>query len=218
MFWENREAPVLNDYVADVKNAEEKQQDRDISDENDLLHEVQNGETLWSISEHYGVSLEALCSRNNKRTIQLRSGELLIIPQGRKWRNESVSRGRNGRFLWPIIGEISSPFGLRWGRIHEGIDIASESGTLVQAAKDGKVTLAGWNGGYGYAVMLEHSQNFQSLYGHLSAVYVQPGEFIHSGQVIGAVGSTGNSTGPHLHFEIRCAGEPLDPLPLLPAL
>lgn len=180
-----------------------------------ICHQVQAGETLWSISERYGVSLEAICSQNQKQNTRIFVGESLWIP-GVAHRSEPVSRGRSARFLWPLSGEISSPFGYRWGRLHAGIDIAAEEGTFIQAAQDGKVRFVGWLGGYGYALIVDHGEGFSTLYGHLSAAYVKSGAWISIGQVIAAVGTTGDSTGPHLHFEIRYRDQPLNPLPLLP--
>jgi murein DD-endopeptidase MepM/ murein hydrolase activator NlpD len=114
-------------------------------------------------------------------------------------------------FIWPVNGVVTSGFGWRWGRMHEGIDIAAPSGTSIRAAAAGTVIFAGWMGGYGNLVIIDHGNGLATAYGHQSAIYVGAGS-VAQGTVIGAVGSTGNSTGPHLHFEVRVNGAAVDPL------
>ena len=116
------------------------------------------------------------------------------------------------RFLRPVHGAITSPFGMRWGRMHHGIDFGASSGTPVGAGGRGTVSFAGWNsGGYGNLVVIDHRLGFQTWYAHLSSVSVGSGQGVSGGTRIGAVGSTGHSTGPHLHFEVRLRGTPIDP-------
>ena len=110
-------------------------------------------------------------------------------------------------------GPISSPFGWRWGRLHKGIDLPLSQGTPVRAAQSGTVVRAGWNGGYGRMVEISHGSGVSTLYAHLSAIGVQVGDQVTIGNTIGRVGSTGASTGPHLHFEIRVNGTAVNPLP-----
>ena len=114
--------------------------------------------------------------------------------------------------VWPVLGPVTSPFGMRWGRMHEGIDIAAPSGTAIRAAATGTVIYAGWLGGYGNLVVVDHGNELATAYGHQSSVAVSTGQSVAQGQVIGYVGSTGHSTGPHLHFEVRVNGMPVDPL------
>lgn len=120
-------------------------------------------------------------------------------------------------FMWPSRGAITSGFGLRrhpvWGimHVHTGVDIASLWGSPVLAASDGRVIYAGWFGGYGKIVVIDHGQGISTLYGHLSKWLVPSGDEVHRGQVIARVGNTGFSTGPHIHFEIRINGTPIDP-------
>ena len=114
-------------------------------------------------------------------------------------------------FIYPVQGVLTSGFGMRWGRMHEGIDIAAPTGTPIHAAASGTVIYAGWMGGYGNIVIIDHGNGFATAYGHQSAIYVTSG-YVDQGQVIGGVGSTGHSTGPHVHFEIRVNGVPVDPL------
>jgi murein DD-endopeptidase MepM/ murein hydrolase activator NlpD len=115
-------------------------------------------------------------------------------------------------FVWPVLGPVTSPFGWRWGRMHEGIDIAAAAGTPIRAAAAGTVIYAGWLGGYGNLVVIDHGGGVATAYGHQSGIAVGTGAPVAQGQVIGYVGSTGHSTGPHLHFEVRVNGVPQDPL------
>lgn len=122
--------------------------------------------------------------------------------------------------IWPVPGYtyISSPFGSRWGGMHKGIDIAGGGifGAPVVASESGVVDSSwysngGWGGGYGTYCMVNHGDGMSTLYAHMSQIYVSPGQYVEKGQVIGAVGSTGDSTGPHLHFEVRINGTPVNP-------
>ncbi|MFY9781210.1 MAG: peptidoglycan DD-metalloendopeptidase family protein [Candidatus Baltobacteraceae bacterium] len=125
--------------------------------------------------------------------------------------------GAPSSFSWPVSGPITSPFGMRadpLGRgfhMHEGIDIAAPTGTTIAAAAGGRVIFAGWYGGYGNAIVIDHGGHTSTLYGHCSQIFVAEGQDVQRGQPIGAVGSTGNSTGPHVHFEVRVNGVPVDP-------
>lgn len=116
---------------------------------------------------------------------------------------------------------ISSSFGTRWHpllggyRFHAGIDLAAAMGSPIVATSAGTVAAAGWCGGYGICVTIDHGDGYFTLYGHLSRVDVAPGQRVGSGQTLGLVGSTGNSTGPHLHYEVRINGRPVDPIPYL---
>lgn len=124
----------------------------------------------------------------------------------------------NGEMIWPVSGPITSPFGWRMHPIyrrlilHEGIDIGVPTGTPVKAADAGRVIIAGWVSGYGNYVAIDHGGGVSSGYGHMSRIFVSVGQDVAKGQVIGAAGSTGNSTGPHVHFEVRVNGQPVDPL------
>ena len=116
--------------------------------------------------------------------------------------------------IWPTAGYVSSPYGLRWNgsEFHQGIDIAAETGTPIVATADGVVTTAGWDGsGYGNMVDIDHGDGIMTRYGHASAVAVTVGQEVRRGQVIAYVGSTGYSTGPHLHYEVRVGGQPVNP-------
>ena len=114
--------------------------------------------------------------------------------------------------IWPVHGPVTSTFGWRWGRMHEGIDIAVPSGTPVVAAGSGTVISAGWLGGYGNLVVIDHGNGLATAYGHNSSLAVGVGQSVAQGQVIAYSGSTGHSTGPHVHFEVRVNGSAVDPL------
>jgi murein DD-endopeptidase MepM/ murein hydrolase activator NlpD len=114
--------------------------------------------------------------------------------------------------IWPVQGVLTSPFGMRWGRMHEGIDIGAPIGTPIYAAAGGTVIYAGWESGYGNLTVIDHGNGLATAYGHQSQIAVSNGQTVSRGQVIGYVGSTGHSTGPHLHFEVRVNGTPENPL------
>lgn len=131
----------------------------------------------------------------------------------------------------PVLGNVSSLYGLRhhpvygFTKFHHGIDIAAPAGAPVYAVQDGVVSKSGWNGGYGLAVTIDHNYpdipaipRVNTTYGHCSYLYAKPGDRIRRGQVIALVGSTGLSTGPHLHFEVRYKGSPVDPIDYLEKL
>jgi murein DD-endopeptidase MepM/ murein hydrolase activator NlpD len=114
--------------------------------------------------------------------------------------------------IWPVQGPITSPFGWRWGRMHEGIDIGVGYGTPIHAAASGTVIYCGWESGYGNLTVIDHGGNLATAYGHQSSIAVSCGQQVAQGEVIGYVGCTGHCFGPHLHFEVRVNGNPVDPL------
>jgi murein DD-endopeptidase MepM/ murein hydrolase activator NlpD len=115
-------------------------------------------------------------------------------------------------FIWPVHGVLTSGFGWRWGRMHEGIDLAVPNGTPVVAAATGTVIVAGWMGGYGNLVVIDHGGGISTAYGHNTSVTVGVGQQVAQGQLIAYSGSTGHSTGPHVHFEVRINGGAVDPM------
>jgi peptidoglycan DL-endopeptidase CwlO len=114
--------------------------------------------------------------------------------------------------IWPVNGPVTSPFGPRWGSFHYGIDIGVPYGTPIAAAAAGTVIYCGWESGYGNLVVIDHGGNLATAYGHQSQIAVSCGEHVEQGQTIGYVGCTGHCFGPHLHFEVRINGSPVDPL------
>ncbi len=126
--------------------------------------------------------------------------------------HSTVQHASGAGFVWPVSAPITSPFGWRWGRMHEGIDLGAAYGTPIAAAAAGVVIYAGWEGGYGNLVVIDHGGGLATAYGHQSRIAVAAGQSVSQGEIIGYVGSTGHSTGPHLHFEVRVDGEAVDPL------
>ena len=198
------------------------------------IHVVRPGENLYRISLYYDVPVGKIRRANRVRDVEtLRVGARLRIPGARKRqpryaltpdgnRTPSVSarppreRDRGLGFHWPIRGRLSSKFGWRNGRPHEGIDIAANRGTKIHAAAPGRVILAGWLGGYGRVVIVKHRGAYSTVYAHNSKNLVRKGQFVESGQLLAEVGATGRASGPHVHFEIRRDEKPLDPLRYLP--
>jgi murein DD-endopeptidase MepM/ murein hydrolase activator NlpD len=121
----------------------------------------------------------------------------------------------NGTLGWPVSGTVTSGFGPRWGRMHEGIDIAVPTGTPVRAAGAGTVISVGWQGGYGNLVVIDHGGGLATAYAHNSALLVAVGQQVATGQTVASSGNTGNSSGPHVHFEVRVNGVAADPLAYL---
>lgn len=189
------------------------------------LHTVGSGDTLWWIASAYHVEVAAILKANSKVGEDLSIGETLFIPGGKKPKETerllaraetAVSRGSSSRFSWPTEGELTSGFGHRWGRNHDGIDLANDIGTPVRASRSGRISYSGWSSGYGRVVMIEHEQGYTTVYGHLSESFVAEGQYVKAGQSIAAMGNTGYSTGPHLHFEVRKNGTPINPFSVLP--
>lgn len=122
----------------------------------------------------------------------------------------------SGGWQWPVSGPVTSEYGRRWGRMHEGVDIGAPSGTPIYAARSGQVVFAGSQGGYGNLVLVDHGEGVVTAYAHQSRIIVSPGQSVSAGQQLGAVGSTGNSSGPHVHFEVRVGGAARNPRSYLP--
>ena len=141
-----------------------------------------------------------------------------IINNGSSSSNSSYL---GGQMAWPVPSSsyISSPFGYRihpiygYSKLHTGMDIGASSGSAIVAANAGTVISSGWNGGYGKCIVVDHGGGVTTLYAHCSALYVSVGQSVTRGQQIAAVGSTGNSTGPHCHFEVRINGSYVNPYP-----
>lgn len=154
--------------------------------------------------------LSELQKESAKVQAQLQGGGAAGLPAG-------PIKGGSGRFIWPVNGTLTSPFceSRSWESCHPGIDIAVPTGTPIRAADGGRVAIAGWVGGYGNYICLQHSASLSTCYGHQSALKVSVGQQVTQGQVIGLAGSTGHSTGPHLHFEVRINGAVTNPMAYL---
>ncbi|PJF48955.1 MAG: M23 family metallopeptidase [Chloroflexi bacterium] len=201
-----------------------------------ILYTVEANDTLSSIAERFKAKVDDILNsplNGLANGANLLPGMRIVVPGGvkpfvprvvqvdarRAPASDSAYAGpaprftAGGAFAWPTRGYISQ--GFRY--YHRGIDIANAIGIPIYASDGGYVTYAGWsNVGYGYMVQIDHGNGFSTLYAHLSQWYVDPGQAVSRGQIIGAMGSTGNSTGPHLHFEIRYGGAPQNPLVYLP--
>ncbi len=199
-----------------------------------IHHTVQKGQTLYRIAQVYEIDLEVLRRANRiNDPSKLKEGTQLWIPgasrvlavpatdssqQSANKKTRPTVRPRQGILIWPTKGTLSSGFGKRDGRQHEGIDIAGPKGTPIYSAADGKVVFSGWGPtGYGKMVIIKHQHHLTTVYAHNSKLLVKKGSQVKQGQKISLMGSTGRSTGPHLHFEVRNDTHPKNPLKYLPS-
>lgn len=197
-----------------------------------VLHKVKKGETIYSIAKKYKTEPQGIVDfpfNNfiNDETFALAIGQELVVPDGikeevRLWSPRSYIAQRtpdagvvtaSGQFVWPAGGTITQ----RYAWYHKGLDIANRSAPGIVAADSGKIIVAGWpdRSGYGNRVMIDHGNGFVTLYAHLSRIYVSVGQTVNRGDLIGQMGTTGRSTGIHLHFEVRLNGAAYNPLAYL---
>lgn len=207
-----------------------------------VWHEVRPGENVWRIARHYGAKPRDVIRSNdigNVRGVQV--GALLWIPGGRSQggggavplltapRSQptvvmprlalgscEARKDASLRFSWPVQGKVTSRFGRRGHRHHDGLDISASSGTPVHSAESGRIIHSGRLGAYGRIVIVKHAGNWATIYAHNRKNRASKGDFVERGQVIAEVGSSGNASGPHLHFEIRRNNQALDPALCLP--
>lgn len=184
-----------------------------------VLHRVTQGDTLVAIARLYEVDVEAIIGHQPNNLVEpyvLHLGQEVFVPGGKWSRADGAPAGAaqaTGRFIWPTTGRITQRSW--WG--HVAIDLGTATGTPIYAADGGTVVEAGWSGvGYGQYVLIDHGNGYRTLYAHMSTILAHLGQKVAKGQKIGLVGSTGNSTGPHLHFEIYRNGVLQDPLAYLP--
>ncbi len=156
---------------------------------------------LTSAEQAEAGEIDALQAASNDIAARIRAAQV-----------GQTSTPSSAGLIWPVSGPITSPFGWRWGRMHQGIDIGVPMGTPIEAAAAGTVIYCGWESGYGNLTVIDHGGNLATAYGHQSSIAVSCGEQVAQGQVIGYVGCTGHCTGPHLHFEVRIGGNPVDPM------
>ena len=158
--------------------------------------------------QRYGLAVDGVAGSSTINSLKRGRGPARSSGSGQTVSNPSGPV----RFLRPVHGPITSGFGMRWGRMHQGLDFGASTGTPVGAGGRGVVSFAGWNaGGFGNLVVIQHRLGYQTWYGHMSSINVRAGQSVAGGTRIGAVGSTGHSTGPHLHFEVRLNGTPMNP-------
>lgn len=185
-----------------------------------LLYTVKKNETLAGIAAAHKVSVTALLDANDLTQESLSVGQKLFIP-GAVLSSFELRKALGELFIYPIRGRLTSPFGYRSDpftgarSFHSGIDLAAPTGTSVKATLDGKIAETGFNRIFGNYIIITHDRGYQSLYGHLSAVYVKRGQYVTQGTVVGAVGNTGYSTGPHLHLSIYKNGNLINPFSVL---
>ena len=187
-----------------------------------LIYTVQKGNSIQGISAKYNVALEDLLDVNELESSELQVGQRLFIP-GARLDNETLHNALGDRFIVPISAgyRLTSKFGRRadpfTGAIsnHTGIDMACPTGTPIYASMSGKVAFVGYSNIFGNYVIINHSKGYQTLYAHMSKIEAKKGQRVSKGTKIGLVGSTGYSTGPHLHFTVYKNGKLVDPLSLL---
>ncbi len=195
-----------------------------------VSHKVRKGDTVYSIAKKYDVDAQQIVNFpfntfTNDETFALAVGQIMIVPDGilpqarptspriRQLTPDAGTVVASGQFVWPTSGTLSQRF--VW--YHKGLDIANKAAPNVLAADSGTVVVAGWTDGYGYGnrVIIDHGNGYRTLYGHLSRIYVVPGQTVSRGSAIGKMGTSGRSTGVHLHFEVLRNGVYLNPLSVL---
>jgi len=182
-----------------------------------IFYTVKKGDSLFEISKRYGVAVNSIADINDLDSSVIRAGKRLFIPGGTlsAWERASAI---GEVFKSPVRGRITSRMGFRVDPFtkrrayHAGVDIANKLGSPVNASQFGRVLFAGYRGNYGKTVIIVHPQGYRTLYAHLDKVMVKRGQTVQQGDRIGSLGTTGRSTGPHLHFEIHQHGKLVDPL------
>jgi murein DD-endopeptidase MepM/ murein hydrolase activator NlpD len=182
-----------------------------------IPYTVEKGDSYQKVADKMNVALEAILDANDIQDENIRAGDTLFLP-GAKMRSDDLKIALGELFTYPVRGRLSSPFGWRKDpftgqrRYHSAIDLAANSGAPVKASADGRVSTVNFNDTYGNYVILTHSGGFQTMYAHLSKVDVKVGTRVIQGETLGGVGSTGRSTGPHLHFAVYKNGRAMNPL------
>ncbi|MGM0438149.1 MAG: peptidoglycan DD-metalloendopeptidase family protein [Bacillota bacterium] len=176
-----------------------------------ILYNISPGENLSSIAKKFDITKEKIINNNGiKNPEKIQTGKTLLLPGVSP--EFSYQDRLDQMFIPPVNARISSHYGQRWGRMHEGIDYAVNPGTGIKAAGGGRIIYSGWSSGYGLLVIIQHQKGLKTLYAHNSKILVNNGEYVHRGEIIARSGNTGNSTGPHLHFEVQVNGRPANPL------
>ena len=187
-----------------------------------VYHTVRKGQTLWSICSRYGADIREVQKINNiKNPNKIFVGQKIFIPGQRSTKTVpptvEASDQKIPSFIWPVKGKITRRFGILDGERHDGIDISAPRGTPVIASADGLVIYSDNDvKGYGNLVIIQHEGDVKTVYGHNLVNLVSQDEVVKQGRVISKVGSTGRSSGPHLHFEVRVGRSAKDPMKYLP--
>jgi murein DD-endopeptidase MepM/ murein hydrolase activator NlpD len=182
-----------------------------------IPYTVVKGDSYQKIADRMNVALEAILDANDIQNDNINIGDILFLP-GARMRSDDLKMALGELFMYPVRGRLSSPFGWRKDpftgqrRYHSAIDLAANTGTPVKAAADGKVTSVAYSSVFGNYIIITHGGGFQSMYAHLNSTNVKEGARVTQGDKIGAVGSTGRSTGSHLHFAIYKNGRAVNPL------
>ena len=213
-------------------------------DRRGVYHTVQEGQTLYFIARTYDIDVNRLRQINGiydptklqvgtrlwipgatqVLRVNLKKSEQVAIKERKRAKKSSTKRGSDktvkvvkGFLIWPVKGQLTSKFGNRNGLHHDGIDIGARNGAPIVSAADGKVMFSGWGPtGYGLMLIIKHNNNLTTVYAHNSHIHVQKNQVVKKGQKIASVGSTGRSTGPHIHFEVRYDTNTQNPLTYLP--
>lgn len=193
-----------------------------------IAYKIKSGETLWDMAFLYKIDFDDLVEINKLASPEkLKLDQIIIIPGADSIKSPAPSTAKKSTSsaapsanlsrggVWPALGTVTSTFGQRWGRDHDGIDIAAAIGTNVRAFMGGKVSFSGWQDGYGNLVILDHGNGLKTYYGHNSKLLVKVGQTVDTSAIIAKSGNTGRSTGPHIHFEVRKNENPVNPLPYL---
>ncbi len=201
-----------------------------IPNQDGIFYKIAKGDTLESIAKKHGSQAGSIQKANDMESVALQAGAEIFIPGAKPVTTVYALLGDpsykgtqkfSKSFAWPLVGGITSGYG--WRRhpftkrrdFHTGIDIKGPTGRLIRAAKAGRVVYSGWMGGYGRVVVIDHGKGYTTLYAHCRSLLVSKGQRVSVGQPVGKVGSSGQATGPHLHFEVRLNNKPINPMQVL---
>ncbi|GMO36710.1 MAG: hypothetical protein Ta2F_12710 [Termitinemataceae bacterium] len=192
-----------------------------IPNQEGIIHKVAGGETLAAIAEKYEINSADIVTANELFSEQILAGSNIFLP-GARMDSALLSEINGDLFIWPVSSRrVTSRYGYRISPIsgvrgfHSGLDIGASTGVPIRAAMSGRVISTGYSNVYGNYVVISHHSNYRTLYGHMSVIRTKPGAFVGAGERIGDVGSTGQSTGPHLHFQVYKNGVTVNPVMLM---
>jgi murein DD-endopeptidase MepM/ murein hydrolase activator NlpD len=191
-----------------------------IPNQDGIMHMVLPGETLDKIADRYEVGADSIVTANEIFSEKINAGLNIFIPNA-KLDSTKLQEINGDLFIWPVRGRLTSRYGYRRNPItglrgfHSGIDLSANTGVPIKAAMAGRIISTGYNNVFGNFVVISHHSNYRTLYGHMSVIRVETGAYVRSGQIIGDVGNTGQSTGSHLHFQVYKNGLTINPLLLM---